>query len=100
MIEVLRHTGLRIEEMLELTQLDLHDYDHRDPAVGEVVLLHVNPSRQDQERMVVVAPELAAVFAAIVRRVRAAAGASGPALPSAVAYDYAECVNSQPLPFL
>ena len=44
-IEVLRHTGVRVEELLELTQLDLHDYDHRDPAVGKVLLLHINPSK-------------------------------------------------------
>jgi len=35
-VEVLRHTGIRIEEMLELTQLDVHEYDHRDPNVGKV----------------------------------------------------------------
>lgn len=99
-VEVLRHTGIRIEEMLELTQLDLHEYQHRDPAVGLVLLLHVNPSKLDQERMLVISPELAAVLAAITRRVRAAARCAGPALPSLVAYDYAECKNSEPLPFL
>lgn len=99
-IEVLRHTGVRIEELLELTQFDLHDYDHRDPAVGKVLLLHINPSKQDRERMVVIAPELAAVFAAMARRIRAAVGSTGTALPSLVAYDYAECVDSDPLPFL
>jgi hypothetical protein len=99
-IEVLRHTGIRIEELLELTQFDLHTYDHPDPAVGKVLLLHVNPSKQDRERMVVVAPELAAVFAAMACRVRAAVDSTDLALPSVVAYDYAECVNSEPLPFL
>lgn len=99
-VEVLRHTGIRIEEMLELTQLDLHTYDHRDPAVGKVLLLHVSPSKQDRERMVVVAPELAAVLAAMARRIRAAVGSEGTLLPSLVAYDYAECVNTDPLPFL
>ena len=99
-IEVLRHTGVRVEELLELTQLDLHDYDHRVPTVGKVLLLHINPSKQDRERMVVIAPELAAVFAVMARRVRAAVGATGTALPSLVAYDYAECVDSDPLPFL
>ncbi len=99
-IEVLRHTGVRVEELLELTQLDLHNYDHRDPTIGKVLLLHINPSKQDRERMVVIAPELAAVFAAMARRVRAAVGSTGTALPSLVAYDYAECVDSDPLPFL
>jgi len=98
-VEVLRHTGIRIEEMLELTQLDVHEYQHRDPAVGMVLLLHVNPSKTDCERMLVVSPELAAILAAITRRVRHAVGATGPALPSVVLYDYAECRNSDPLPF-
>ena len=89
----------RIEEMLELTQLDVHEYDHRDPAVGKVLLLHVNPSKLDQERMVVIAPELAAVLASITRRIRHATGTTGTALPSVVLYDYAECQNSEPLPF-
>ncbi len=96
-VEVLRHTGIRIEELLELTQLDLHDYDHRDPTVGKVLLLHISPSKQDRERMVVVAPELAATFAVMARRIRAAVGSTDTALPSLVAYDYAECVNSEPL---
>lgn len=98
-VEVLRHTGIRIEEMLELTQLDVHEYEHRDPAVGKVLLLHVNPSKQDQERMLVIAPELAAVLASITRRIRHATGSARAALPSLVIYDYAECQNSEPLPF-
>jgi integrase len=98
-VEVLRHSGIRIEEMLELTQLDVHEYQHRDPAIGKILLLHVNPSKQDQERMLVIAPELAAILAAITRRVRNAVGSTGPALPAIVAYDYAECQDSQPLPF-
>jgi hypothetical protein len=99
-VEVLRHTGIRVEELLELTQLDLHNYDHSDPAVGKVLLLHVNPSKQDRERMVVVPPELAAVFASMARRIRAAVGSTDTALPALVAYDYGECINSEPLPFL
>ena len=67
-VEVLRHTGIRIEEMLELTQLDVHEYDHRDPGVGKILLLHVNPSKLDQERMLVIAPELAAILASVARR--------------------------------
>jgi integrase len=99
-VEVLRHTGIRIEELLELSQLDLHIYQHPDPAVGTVLLLHVNPSKQDRERMVVVPPELAAVFAAMSRRIRSAVDSRETALPALVACDYGECVNSEPLPFL
>ena len=99
-VEVLRHTGIRIEELLELTQLDLHTYDHPDRAIGTVLLLHVNPSKQDRERMVVVPPELAAIFAAMARRIRAAVRSTDTALPALVAYDYGECVNTELLPFL
>jgi len=63
-------------------------------------LLHISPSKQDRERTVVVAPELATVFAPMARRIRAAVGSTGTALPSLVAYDFAECVDSGPLPFL
>ncbi len=98
-VEVLRHTGIRIEEMLELTQLDVHEYEHRDPAVGKVLLLHVNPSKQDRERMLVIAPELAATLASMTRRIRHAVGSTESALPSVVLYDYAECQNSESLPF-
>ncbi|MDQ6614920.1 MAG: site-specific integrase [Actinomycetota bacterium] len=98
-VEVLRHTGIRVEEMLELTQLDVHEYDHRDPNVGKVLLLHVNPSKMDQERMLVIAPELAAILASVARRIRSAVGSTEAALPSVVLYDYMECQNSEPLPF-
>jgi hypothetical protein len=40
------------------------------------------------------------VFAAMARRIRAAVASTDTALPSLVAYNYAECVNSEPLPFL
>jgi hypothetical protein len=49
--------------------------------------------------MLVIAPELAAILASITRRIRHAVGTTDPALPSVVLYDYAECQNSEPLPF-
>lgn len=68
-IETLRHTGIRVEEMLELTHLSLVPY--RAPETGEEVpLLHIKPSKNDQERLLVVSPELAAVLAELVHRVR------------------------------
>lgn len=99
-VEVLRHTGMRVEELIELTQLDLHEYRHRDPKVGIVLLLHVNPSKQDQERMLVVAPELAAVLACVVRRILTVSNSTDGSVPSVVAYDPLERTNSEPLPFL
>lgn len=69
-IETLRHTGLRIEELLELTELALSSY--RLPSTGEVVpLLQVLPSKINEERLLLVSPELASVLASIVSRLRA-----------------------------
>lgn len=95
--ETLRHTGVRIEELLEFTQLDLIDHQHED---GQVVLLHVNPSKTDEERMLVAAPELVAVFAQMMRRIRQAAGTTGQALPSVPAWDYNEAKELAPMPVL
>lgn len=73
-IEVLRLTGLRVEELLELSHHSLVQY--RLPTTGEVVpLLQVAPSKTDTERMVVVSPELAEVLSAIISRIRSESGA-------------------------
>jgi len=52
-IEVLRHTGIRIEELLELSHHSLVQY--RLPTTGELIpLLQIVPSKTDAERLVVV----------------------------------------------
>jgi hypothetical protein len=57
-IETLRLTGVRLEELLELTQLAL--VSHRLPETNEVIpLLQIVPSKTNQERLLVVTPELA-----------------------------------------
>ena len=72
-IEVLRHTGVRVEELLELSHHSLVQY--RLPSTGELVpLLQIAPSKTDTERLLVVSPELADVLSAIIRRVRDADG--------------------------
>ena len=93
-IEVLRATGIRVEELLELTHHSLIQY--RLPSTGELVpLLQIAPSKTDTERLLVVSPDLADVLAAIItrlaapgredpadrplRRARACLAASGPA---------------------
>lgn len=94
-VEVLRHTGVRIEEMLELTHRSLAAYTL--PSTGEVVpLLQITPSKTDRERLLVVSPELAEVLAAIIHRVRAGKAQ----LPLVTRYDQAERLHSPPLPFL
>jgi integrase len=94
-VEVLRHTGVRIEEMLELTHRSFVAYTL--PTTGEVIpLLQVTPSKTDRERLLVVSPELAEVLSAIISRVRGDAEQ----LPLVTRYDQAERLHSPFLPFL
>lgn len=72
MIEVLRHTGIRIEELLELTHHSIRPYRKPDGAV--IPLLQVAPSKTDAERVIPANPELASVLAQIITRVTAADG--------------------------
>ncbi|MFE7842406.1 tyrosine-type recombinase/integrase [Streptomyces sp. NPDC057474] len=67
-MEVLRRTGTRIEELLELTHVSLRQYQ---APTGEMVpLLQVSPSKTDAERVIPAAPELVAVLARIIRRIK------------------------------
>ncbi|MEV5500387.1 site-specific integrase [Nonomuraea fuscirosea] len=94
-VEVLRATGIRIEEMLELTHHSFVAYTL--PTTGEVVpMLQVAPSKTDAERLLLVSPELAEVLTAIIFRVRRGQAA----LPLVSAYDVFEQTWSAPMPFL
>jgi hypothetical protein len=94
-VEVLRLTGVRIEELLEITHHSMIRY--RLPATGELVpLLQIAPSKTDTERLLVVSPELADVLSSIISRVRGDRGA----VPLVRAYDRHECAWLGPSPFL
>jgi hypothetical protein len=94
-VEVLRHTGVRIEELTELSHHSLIDY--RLPTTGELVpLLQIAPSKTDAERLLVGSPELADVLSAIISRARDQHGT----VPLVVAYDYHERVWNPPMPLL
>lgn len=94
-VEVLRHTGVRIEEMLELTHRAFVAYTL--PGTGEVIpLLQVVPSKTDRERLLVVSPELADVLAAVIARVRG----GNERIPLVSRYDGTERLHSPVLPFL
>jgi integrase len=94
-VEVLRATGIRIEELTELSHHSLVQY--RLPTTGELVpLLQITPSKTDVERLLVVSPELADVLSAIIQRVRGASGA----IPLVAAYDPRERTWSPALPLL
>lgn len=94
-IEVLRLTGIRCEELLELTHHGITEY--RLPATGEVVpLLQIAPSKTDTERLLLVSPELADVLSSIICRLRGPGGD----VPLTVSYDVREKVWNPPMPLL
>jgi integrase len=93
-MEVLRRTGVRIEELLELTHLSLRQYE---APTGEMIpLLQVSPSKTDTERVIPADPELVAVLARIIRRIKASDGR----VPLLSRYDLYERVYGPPLPHL
>ncbi len=93
-VEILRLTGLRIEELMELTHLSIRHYRTADGQL--VVLLQVAPSKSDRERVLPVCPELAHALAVVVARVRGEDGK----VPTICRYDRLEHELSPPLPFL
>jgi len=94
-VEVLRHTGIRIEELAELSHHSFVQYLL--PATSELIpLLQIAPSKTDTERLLVIAPELADVLSAVICRVRRDDGA----VPLVVAYDIHERVWNPPMPLL
>jgi integrase len=95
-VEVLRHTGLRLEELLELTHLALVHYRLND--TGEIVpLLQIVPSKADQERLLLVSPELANVLATIINRLRSIGSGTIPIIPR---WDRHERIWAPALPYL
>ena len=94
-VETLRLTGCRVEELLEISHHSLIQY--RLPATGEIVpLLQIVPSKTDEERLLVVSPELADVLSTVIRRIREPGGT----VPLVPVYDRYECVWRPPSPVL
>ncbi|MEU7411923.1 site-specific integrase [Streptomyces sp. NPDC042638] len=94
-IEVLRLTGIRDEQLLELTHHRITEY--RLPSTGEVVpLLQIAPCKTDSERLLRVSPELADVLSTIIHRQRG----SSRAIPLVTSYDVHERVWNPPMPLL
>ena len=84
-IEILWATGVRIEELVELTHHSFVAY--KLPSTGEIVpMLQIAPSKTDAERLLLISPDLADVLAAIISRARAPSGA----IPLVSAYDHHE----------
>jgi hypothetical protein len=94
-VEVLRLTGVRVEELLEISHHSLVQY--RLPGTGELIpLLQIVPSKTDTERLLVVSPDLADVLSVIIRRIRGDTGT----VPLVRAYDRRECLWIGPAPLL
>jgi hypothetical protein len=84
-VEALHETGVRIEELTEVSHHSVIQY--QTPDTGELVpLLHIAPSKTDQERLVVLGPVLADVLGAVISRIRDRTGA----VPCVHRYDYHE----------
>ena len=93
-IEVLRRTGVRIEELLELTHVGLRQYQ---APTGEMVpLLQISPSKTDAERVIPADPDLVSVLARIIRRIKDDEGR----VPLVQRFDEHEQVFGPPLPHL
>lgn len=93
-IETLRQTGVRHEELLELTHLAIQPY--KVPSTGETIpLIHIVPSKTDEERLIVASPELVHVLAQVVARVR-----EGGAVPLTQRFDPHEKTIGPLLPHL
>jgi integrase len=94
-VETLRLTGIRVEELQELTQLGLRHYT--DPTTGTLVpLLHIVPSKNDAERLIPMSPDLVSVLVAVQRRGKG----DQAAIPLSIRYDYHEKTHGQPFPHL
>lgn len=94
-VEVLRNTGARASEILELSQLDVRQYLRPN---GEVIaLLVIAPSKTDRERVIPMSAELFHVIAVIIRRLTAV---NDGAIPLATRHDRENRVTTEPQPYL
>jgi hypothetical protein len=92
-VSTLKETGIRVEELQELTQLSLRHYVA--PTTNTIVpLLHIVPSKTDQERLIPMSPELVKILVEIQRRARG----TGQTVPLSIRYDPYEKTFGEPLP--
>lgn len=98
-VEILRHTGIRIEELLELTHLSIRPLRKPDGRVQP--LLQIAPSKTDTERVLPVGAELSTVLSRIVTRLLTPTGPEDQlTVPVLARWDEHERVHSPALPFL
>lgn len=95
-IEMLQHTEVRIEELLEISRLGMVAY--KLPDIGEIVpMLQIVPSESNEERLLLIGPELASVLATIISRLRTENGGT---IPLSTRYESREHVVGIPLPHI
>jgi hypothetical protein len=93
-VETLRHSGVRIEELCELTHLSVRHYQR---AHGEkIALLVIAPSKTDRERVIPMSAELFHVIAQVIRRHTR----NGQPIPLLSRFDHHEKLWSPQMPFL
>lgn len=94
MVEILRHTGIRIEELTELTHMSVRQYQRPN---GEVIaLLVITPSKTDRERVIPMSADVFHVIALIIKRLTS----GGRTIPLLERWDSHENTWSPPLPYL
>ncbi|MGS2807785.1 MULTISPECIES: tyrosine-type recombinase/integrase [Nocardia] len=93
-VETLRHSGVRIEELCELTHLSIRQYQRSNSEV--IALLVIAPSKTDRERVIPMSAELFHVIASVIRRHTQ----DGRSIPLASRFDHHDKVWSAQLPFL
>lgn len=93
-VEILRHSGIRTEELCELTHLSIRQY--RRPNGESIALLVIAPSKSERERVIPMSADLFHAVAQIVRR----QPRSARTIPLVSRYDPHEKTWSEPMPFL
>jgi site-specific recombinase XerD len=93
-VETLRHSGVRLAEMLDLTQLSIRQYQR--PNGDVIALLVIAPSKTDRERVIPMSAELFHVIASIIRRLADERGV----VRLATRYNKERFMTSVPQPFL
>jgi site-specific recombinase XerD len=93
-VAVLRHSGIRVEELVELTHLSIRQYQRPN---GEVIaLLVIAPSKTDRERVIPMSADLFHAVAQVLKRTLAGRRS----LPVLSRYDEHERVWTPAMPFL
>ncbi|MDX3193947.1 site-specific integrase [Streptomyces sp. MN03-5084-2B] len=95
-VEVLRHTSVRVEELLEITHLGLVSYTLPDTR-ETVPMLQIVPSKVNEERLLLISPQLASVLALIITRLRSQ---NRGIIPLTARYDHHERTTGPSLPHL